>query len=325
MIDPSIIGNFKGFNDYQEAAQKNNLAAALMQAKLASASSGGDLPAPLKLANEYQRRLESGDIAGANAIMQFAKTQDRGMQVNAGGTFSPLSGYAGAIGEIEAAKAGAKEQAQSNVELRMKPLIESNTKAAEIMAANKTNAAAILPQYSAQVAEQKGLIDALLREKGLSRSVGMGSIIPSRPGSEAADFETRLEQVKGKNFLEAFNQLRGAGAITEAEGTKATAAMSRLNQRSSEKAFRQAAVELQTILDSGLQRASAKANAPINSLDDVLANYQSKQSEQKSPSLSPRDYSESIFNAKKAIQKNPSARPAIIKKLEDAGISTSGL
>ena len=40
-----------------------------------------------------------------------------------------------------------------------------------------------------------------------------------------------MEQIRGKNFLTAYQQLKGGGAITEIEGTKAEAAQARLVHR----------------------------------------------------------------------------------------------
>lgn len=44
----------------------------------------------------------------------------------------------------------------------------------------------------------------------------------------ARDAQAKIDQVQGKVFLQAFDALRGAGAITEAEGARATASLSRL-------------------------------------------------------------------------------------------------
>jgi hypothetical protein len=46
---------------------------------------------------------------------------------------------------------------------------------------------------------------------------------------DAVDSKARIDQVQGKAFLTAFDGLRGAGAITETEGAKATEAISRMH------------------------------------------------------------------------------------------------
>lgn len=46
----------------------------------------------------------------------------------------------------------------------------------------------------------------------------------------AVDTQAKIDQVQGKVFLQAYDSLRGAGAISEGEGKPATAAISRLQQ-----------------------------------------------------------------------------------------------
>jgi hypothetical protein len=79
------------------------------------------------------------------------------------------------------------------------------------------------------------------------------------PGTDAADFTSRFDQVKGASFLEAFESLKGGGAITEKEGTKATAARNRMSLAQSEDEFVKAALEYRDIVAKGVERAQAKA------------------------------------------------------------------
>jgi hypothetical protein len=109
------------------------------------------------------------------------------------------------------------------------------------------------------------LLDDLLAHKGLSSAVGAkdGSFLwgmkkEPMAGTEAANFMARMEQVQGLNFLEAFNQLKGAGQITEIEGDKATKALGRLGTNQSESEFRNSVAELRGILQTGLDRSKAR-------------------------------------------------------------------
>lgn len=69
------------------------------------------------------------------------------------------------------------------------------------------------------------------------RSLGfMDSKMPTIPGYNS-NFNNRLAQLQGQTFLQAFNSLRGSGAITEMEGEKATNSIARLNRASTEKEF----------------------------------------------------------------------------------------
>jgi hypothetical protein len=95
---------------------------------------------------------------------------------------------------------------------------------------------------------------------GFGQAVGLG--IPGLkyiPGTSAADFNARLNEIQGGAFLQAFNTLKGGGSITEKEGEKATAAINRMSTAQSEKEFNIAAREYQDVLRTGIARAKAKA------------------------------------------------------------------
>lgn len=81
------------------------------------------------------------------------------------------------------------------------------------------------------------------------------------PGTDAADFQSLFEQVKGSAFLEAFNTLKGAGAISEKEGEKATAARTRMSAAQSETEFVRAAREYQDVIRKGVQVMQQKAGS----------------------------------------------------------------
>ena len=81
------------------------------------------------------------------------------------------------------------------------------------------------------------------------------------PGTDAADFQALFEQVKGSAFLEAFNTLKGAGAISEKEGEKATAARTRMSTAQSESEFVKAAREYQDVIRKGVEVMQKKAGS----------------------------------------------------------------
>lgn len=77
-------------------------------------------------------------------------------------------------------------------------------------------------------------------------------------GTDAAGFKALLDQVQGVAFLQAFQDLKGGGAITQIEGEKASNAISRLRSSLSEDEFVRAANELKEIIRAGVQRAKAR-------------------------------------------------------------------
>lgn len=78
------------------------------------------------------------------------------------------------------------------------------------------------------------------------------------PGTDAANFQSFQDQIEGAAFLEAFNTLRGAGAITEKEGAKATAARLRMKLAQSEDEYMKAAREYQDVIRQGVENARRK-------------------------------------------------------------------
>lgn len=96
--------------------------------------------------------------------------------------------------------------------------------------------------------------DKLLNHPGFSSAVGFSSIIPTRPGGNAADFEAELESFNAKTFMSNVAQMKGLGALTEAEGAKLTAAAGAIKKNMSEKALRS---NLQTMRE-GMEKAKER-------------------------------------------------------------------
>lgn len=127
----------------------------------------------------------------------------------------------------------------------------------------KVDAVSNLPKVIDQANESIQLIDDLVAHPGFGMMVGktnpIGEVAALMPGTDARDFKARFEQIKGKQFLEAFETLKGGGQITEVEGIKATQAISRMERAQSEPEFERAAREFQGIIQRGVDRASGKA------------------------------------------------------------------
>ena len=130
-------------------------------------------------------------------------------------------------------------------------------------AVNQMKAQTELPRIVSQGEDTIRLVDDLLKHPGFGVSVGksapLGSILGMAPGTEAASFNVALNQLKGKQFLEAYDTLKGGGQITEIEGKKATDAMSRMDKSNTEEEFRRAAREFQDVLRNGINRAKMRA------------------------------------------------------------------
>jgi hypothetical protein len=121
----------------------------------------------------------------------------------------------------------------------------------------RTEARLDAPKAIAQGEETIRLVDDLLKAPGMKQAVGASRMlgIQKIPGTPAKDFDVRLDQLKGQQFLQAFESLKGGGAITEIEGKKATDAIARMDAAGSEAEFTKAAREFQSVIRQGVARA----------------------------------------------------------------------
>lgn len=105
-----------------------------------------------------------------------------------------------------------------------------------------------------------GAIDSLIEDPALGRITGAVGVLPSMPGFGAARAESKAAQIEGQAFLQGFQSLKGAGAITEMEGKKATAAIARLDRRQSTADYIAALKELREIMSTAKARYQSAMN-----------------------------------------------------------------
>jgi hypothetical protein len=129
-------------------------------------------------------------------------------------------------------------------------------------AATEASAAEAAKQSAADTAQDSiNLIDSIITDPNLGSITGMFQGRLPAMTQAGTDLEVKVEQLQGQAFLQAFESLKGGGAITEAEGKAATAATARLNRRQSDTAYVQALNELKTILERGKRRSIAGVTA----------------------------------------------------------------
>lgn len=168
---------------------------------------------------------------------------------------------------------------QEKLRLELDP--EYQARKAELIAQGRergqiqAKAKADLPNAIMQGEQTIQLVDDLLQHPGFSVSVGksapLGSLQSYIPGTQAASFDIALKQLKGKQFLEAFESLKGGGQITQIEGEKATQAMSRMEKANTEAEFIKASREFQDILRRGVNRAKMRAGGQPESVQKPAA------------------------------------------------------
>lgn len=128
-------------------------------------------------------------------------------------------------------------------------------------------AAAAYPQVEEAANNMLGTIDSLLNDPYLDSMVGAVDTWRPNVSSSAARVQSKMDQIRGQSFLQAFNSLRGGGQITEVEGQKATDALARMNTAQSESDYKSALNELRGIIQSGVNRARQKAGMQAPTAD----------------------------------------------------------
>lgn len=111
---------------------------------------------------------------------------------------------------------------------------------------------------SAQITRQ---INDLKNDPDFASVIGsvQGRIPAWAQGESQRRVQSKINQLKGGAFLQAFNLLKGGGDITEAEGAKAEQAMARMDQAQSEGDFKQALDDFSGAVSSGLDKLKARA------------------------------------------------------------------
>jgi len=239
-----------------------------------------------------QQRMQTGRLPAAN-IQEYEAARAGGFQ----GSFMdymnskinrPVSPNYQAIPTAEGmqvfnTRTGRVEGTQGMPPAQFNPALQGQiaasraegTATGESTAASKLNLSSYLDSSEAMLSK----VAELIRHPGMPAAVGapsLGKAMTLVPGTEASNFMARLEEVKGGQFLEAFNTLKGGGAITQTEGQKATQAISRMSTSQDEKEFVTAANEFMDIVRKGMERAQAKASgsAPAQAAPSRIVNFE---------------------------------------------------
>jgi hypothetical protein len=230
----------------------------------------GDVPFPTD-PNEQAAALQAMRTGGTFAVPGAGPP----VRVGAPGADMTRTGGNPFVGQSPAEQAAAVEEAKLRTGLEFAPQQAAADAAREtaVVTARETAEAAAkrqaaLPQIITKSDQTLGLINQALNHPGRATATGASSTFDPRnyaPGTDARDFQVLLDQLKGQTFLEAFQSLKGGGAITQVEGTKAEQAIARLNTAQSDQAFEQALRELAEVAQSAKQRAidAAGGGAPL--------------------------------------------------------------
>lgn len=255
-VQQMLTNKIAGFEDTRTQNKTVQFLQSRGRADLAEAVAGGMISPKEAVAAAMQAPEEKGRVVDAatlrlrypNAVIEeglYSEKPDGTIsKVGGGGTNINMPG-APAIGTIPPGYEVIKDASGNNV-LRLIPGGPAATEANIVANQNASLAAA--------AGDSLSLIDSVLGDPNLGAVTGMvqGRIPPLTQG--ATDLVTKIDQMQGQAFLQAFQSLKGGGAITEREGQAALNAVARLQRVQSEEAFKASLQELRTIIERGKRR-----------------------------------------------------------------------
>lgn len=253
MADLSVFDRLKSKQDYDRMEQEFQLKKQLARAELEKAQKMGTGPSAVQEWN-YYNSLPREDQARYLQMKRADQIMNLGGQMS---VRSPLGGI----------------QETYNVTPKMsetpefQAAVEAQKTQAGIQAEDVAKAQMGLGRVQSQAKEASDLIRSIKEAPGFSAVIGKPNVFKGQipylgaiPGSSAADVQAKIDQLKGKNFLQAFESLKGGGAITEREGAAAENAIARMNQSQSEPEFIKALDDLQNVINIGMARMEDKAS-----------------------------------------------------------------
>jgi hypothetical protein len=99
----------------------------------------------------------------------------------------------------------------------------------------------------------------------------LGTLNPGGDGDERADAVALIENLKSQAFLAQIPNIKGMGALSNAEGEKLQAALQNLSRKQSEKQFRDNLDEASRLLKKGRENLSRSTGVPLPKPDTPAA------------------------------------------------------
>ena len=240
---------------------------------------GGDATTALKLAFETQD--SRGVVVGGNVVDPVTgrviyQAPEKETAPNIPAAFLTLDMQARAGGLVPEAEGG-----DGGYEQFMRTRGAGLAEQAKQEAKTGVEQRAAAPADIAAADDALSLIDSIKNDPARKAATGMSSVLNAIPGTQGYDFNQKVEQLKSGAFMTAIQQLRGMGALSNAEGQTATRAVTRLNTAMTEEGFLDALSEYETIVKNGRKKAAKilgeQGAAPTStedmSDDDLLKLY----------------------------------------------------
>lgn len=201
-----------------------------------------------------------GDLPKAMAMLQNQKLQEQIYgnptslgEMKAGNVSVPVYAQGGKVGYAAGGQGGLGNLIQMGNEAAR------GNAAAEAAGKVQGTNAANLPQTTGTMDLALKNIDEVLKDPALPNVVGtIAGRVPAIGGHQA-DLVNKISQLQSQTMLQGFQQLRGAGRITQAEMFKAGEALARLNRVGSVDGFRGALQDLRDVVTAARTRAGVMA------------------------------------------------------------------
>lgn len=123
------------------------------------------------------------------------------------------------------------------------------------------------------------LIDSIRNDPARGMATGKSAFVGGIPGTGAYDFRLKVEQAKSGAFMTAINQLRGMGALSNAEGATATAAVTRMNVAMSEEGFLEALADYEKVVRQGMDKAASRIGGQSPKQPQEIGGYTIEEAE----------------------------------------------
>jgi hypothetical protein len=237
---PQILGKASEYLGQKDMAQIDLLRAQALEARR-KAANGGETPANIR---EWQtfNRMTPEDQQRYLTMKRAEKYLDTG---NGFIRPNPVAPSGPPVASIPKDVAGAAQQ--------------------KALGTAQGQAQVDLPKVELGASTTLKYLDDVEKDPYLNRVIG--PIDGRTPTLWNQGVQAKIDQLGGRAFLSAFESLKGGGQITEIEGQKATAALSRLtNQAQSEEEYRRAIAdfkkEVQALVEIARRRASGGAAPP---------------------------------------------------------------
>lgn len=118
------------------------------------------------------------------------------------------------------------------------------------------------------------LIESIRNDPSREMATGASSFVGAIPGTGSYDFNLKVEQAKSGAFMTAIQQLRGMGALSNAEGATATAAVTRMKTSMTEQGFLDALADYEKIVRQAMDKAQGKIDgAPVQGNTTTINGY----------------------------------------------------